>query len=66
MFVQVIQGRTSHPEALVKAIDQWNTDLSPGAGGWLGSTGVVSDDGKFVAVVRFDSEQSAMGYGARP
>ena len=66
MFVQVIQGRTSHPEALVKAIDQWKTDLSPGAGGWLGSTGGITDDGKFIAVVRFDSEQSAMANGARP
>ena len=39
MFVQVIQGRTSQPEALVEAFDRWKADLSPGAIGWLGSTG---------------------------
>jgi hypothetical protein len=35
MFVQVIQGRTSQPGALVEAFDRWKADLSPGASGWL-------------------------------
>lgn len=66
MFVQVIQGKTSQPEAFVNAIDQWKSDLSPGASGWLGSTGGVTDDGRFIAVVRFDSEDAAKANGARP
>lgn len=66
MFVQVIQGKTSQPEAFVKAIDQWKSDLSPGASGWLGSTGGVTDDGRVIAVVRFDSEDAAKANGARP
>jgi hypothetical protein len=66
MFVQVIQGRTSQPEALVEAFDRWKADLSPSASGWLGSTGGVTEDGRFIAVARFESEEAAMANSARP
>jgi hypothetical protein len=66
MFVQVIQGRTSKPQALVDAFDRWKADLSSGATGWLGSTGGVTEDGRFIAVARFESEQAAMANSARP
>ena len=66
MFVQVIQGRTSQPEALVEAFDRWKADLSPSATGWLGSTGGVTEDGRFIAVARFESEEAAMANSARP
>lgn len=66
MFVQVIQGKTSQPEALVKAFDRWQADLSPGATGWLGSTGGVTEDGRFIAVARFESEEAATANSARP
>ena len=66
MFVQVIQGRTSQPEALVEAFDRWMADLSPSATGWLGSTGGVTEDGRFIAVARFESEEAAMANSARP
>ena len=66
MFVQVIQGRTSQPQALVDAFDRWKADLSSGATGWLGSTGGVTEDGRFIAVARFESEEAAMANGARP
>ena len=66
MFVQVIQGRTAQPEALVEAFDRWKADLSPGAIGWLGSTGGVTEDGRFIAVARFESEEAAMANSARP
>jgi hypothetical protein len=66
MFVQVIQGRTSQPQALVDAFDRWKTDLSSGASGWLGSTGGVTEDGRFIAVARFESEEAAMANSARP
>ena len=66
MFVQVIQGRTSQPEALVEAFDRWKADLSPGASGWLGSTGGITEDGRFIAVARFESEEAAMANSARP
>jgi len=66
MFVQVIQSRTSQPEALAEAFDRWKADLSPGATGWLGSTGGVTEDGRFIAVARFESEEAASANSARP
>jgi hypothetical protein len=66
MFVQVIQGRTSQPDALAEAFDRWTADVSPGAAGWLGSTGGVTEDGRFIAVARFESEEAAMANSARP
>ena len=66
MFVQVIQGRTSQPEALAEAFDRWQANLSPDATGWLGSTGGVTEDGTFIAVARFESELAGMANSARP
>ena len=66
MFVQVMKGKTSQPEALAEAFDRWKAELSPGATGWLGSTGGVTKDGTFIGVVRFDSEEAAMANSARP
>jgi hypothetical protein len=66
MFVQVIQGRTSDAEQLRAAIDGWVRELAPGAPGWLGSTGGVTKDGRFIAVVRFESEEAARRNSDRP
>ena len=66
MFVQIIQGKTSKPEALRAAVDRWMQDLAPGATGWLGSTGGVTEDGRFIAAVRFDSEEAARRNSERP
>ena len=66
MFVQVIKGRTSKPEALTASVGRWKAELSPGATGWLGTTGGVTEDGRFIAVARFDSEEAAMANNARP
>lgn len=59
MFVQVIQGRTSQPDAVVEAFDRWKAELARGATGWLGSTVGVTEDGRFIAVARFESEEAA-------
>ena len=66
MFVQVIQGRTSQGQALVDAFDRWKADLSSGAPGWLGSTGGITEDGRFIFVARFESEEAAMANSSRP
>jgi hypothetical protein len=66
MFVQVIQGRTSDAEGLRAAVDRWESELAPGAEGWLGSTSGVTDDGRAIAVVRFESEDAARRNSARP
>jgi hypothetical protein len=66
MFAQVIQGRTSDPEIIRTATDRWVEELSPGAEGWLGSTAGVTDDGRFVVVVRFESADAARRNSDRP
>jgi hypothetical protein len=66
MFAQVIQGKTSNPQALNVAIQQWQNDLAPGATGWLGSTSGVTEDGRAIAVVRFESEEDARRNSNRP
>ena len=66
MFVQVIQGQASNPDALKDALDRWFRELSPDAGGWLGSTAGVTDDGRFIALARFESEAAARRNSDRP
>jgi hypothetical protein len=66
MFVQVIQGQVTDPEQLRTALDQWAEQLEPGAVGWLGSTAGVTEDGRFIALARFESEQAARRNSDRP
>ncbi len=41
-------------------------DLSSGAVGWLGSTAGVTQDGRFIALARFESEAAARANSDRP
>ncbi len=66
MFVQVIQGTVSDAGKARAALDRWVQELAPGATGWLGSTAGVTDDGRFIAVVRFESEEAARRNSDRP
>jgi hypothetical protein len=66
MFVQVIQGRIDDPGQLRAAMDRWREELEPGADGWLGSTGGVTDDGTVVMVARFESAEAARRNSDRP
>ena len=66
MFAQVIQGRTSDAKAFATAMDRWMQDLAPGSVGWLGSTGGVTDDGRVIAVARFESAEAADRNSRRP
>ena len=59
MFVQVIRGQVTDPEQVHAALDRWSEQLAPGAVGWLGSTAGVTEDGRFVALARFESEEAA-------
>lgn len=66
MFVQVITGKVSDPAQVRDALDRWMQELAPGADGWLGSTAGVTEDGRLVAVVRFESEEAARRNSDRP
>ena len=66
MFVQVIRGQVSDPEQVRAALDRWSEQLAAGATGWLGSTAGVTEDGRFVALARFESEEAARRNSDRP
>jgi hypothetical protein len=66
MFVQVIRGQVSDPEQVHAALDRWSEELAAGAPGWLGSTAGVTEDGRFVALARFESEDAARRNSDRP
>ena len=66
MFVQVIKGKTSDPDGLRSALDRWMEELRPGAIGWLGTTAGVTEDGRAMAVARFESEDAARRNSERP
>ena len=65
MFIQVITGKTSDREGLLRQADRWEDELRPGATGVLGSSGGVTDDGRFVLLARFESEEAARHNNAR-
>lgn len=66
MFVQVIQGHVSGAAQVRAQLDKWQSEVAPGAEGWLGSTSGVTDDGEVVALVRFESEEAASQNSDRP
>jgi hypothetical protein len=66
MFMQVIRGKVTDQDAMRARLDAWQTELRPGATGWLGSTGGALDDGWFIGCVRFESEDAAMKNSDRP
>ncbi len=66
VFVQVIEGRVADREALRRQMDRWMTELRPGATGFLGSTGGVTDDGYGIVFGRFESSAAAKANSDRP
>jgi hypothetical protein len=66
MFVQVIRGRVTGPEPVHAALERWCEQLAAGALGWLGSTAGVTEDGRFVALARFESQEAARRNSDRP
>lgn len=66
MFLQVIKGSVRDREGLRAQLEAWPRQLAAGAQGWLGTTAGVTDDGRFVAVVRFASEEAARRNSDRP
>ena len=66
MFIQVITGQVADSEGLAAALESWRTELRPGAVGFLGSTGGITDDGRFVGLARFESAEAARANSERP
>lgn len=66
MFIQVIQGNCRDAEALRRQTEMWREEVGPRAQGWLGGTFGVTDDNRFIGVVRFESKDAADRNSARP
>lgn len=66
MFVQIIEGRTSDPEAVKTRGEVWRRELAPGAEGFLGSTAGTAADGRVFVLARFESEAAARRNSERP
>jgi hypothetical protein len=66
MFVQVLHGQVSDAGEVHAAMDRWQAELAPGSIGWLGSTGGVTADGRFIAFACFTSAEDARRNSDRP
>jgi hypothetical protein len=66
MFVQVISGKVTDPDAMERLGEEWEDDLRPGAVGFLGTTLGITHDRRFVLVARFESAEAAAKNSARP
>lgn len=66
MYVQVIQGRAADAARMRSHFEEWERTLGPGATGWLGTTAGVTDDGRTIALARFDSDEAAQANSGRP
>jgi hypothetical protein len=47
-------------------LDRWVKQLVPGAEGWLGSTAGLTEDGRLVALARFETGEAAQHNSDRP
>jgi hypothetical protein len=66
MFAQIITGKATDPQALQSRMEDWQKNLQGGADGWRATTAGVADDGTFVAVAMFESEEAAQRNSERP
>jgi hypothetical protein len=66
MFIQIIQGKCARQQECRDMADRWLRELAPAADGWLGATYGFTDDGQFMAIVRFESREAAEANAARP
>jgi hypothetical protein len=66
MFVQIIEGKTKDPEGLLRRGEVWQSEVRPGAVGFLGVTAGTTADGRAITIARFESAEAASANGARP
>jgi len=66
VFVQVIQGQVADAEQAHASFDRWMEELAPNATGWLGTTAGVTEEGRFIALARFESADAARQNSDQP
>jgi hypothetical protein len=66
MFMQVITGKVTDRDWLLRQDERWQQEIRPGATGYLGSTAGVTADGRFFASIRFETAEQARANSDRP
>lgn len=66
MFVQIITAKVKDAAGIKTEVDRWEQELMPGAEGFLGSTGGLTNDGRIILAARFESEEAARRNSDRP
>jgi hypothetical protein len=66
MFAQIVRAKVSDRSAIDDTFNRWSKELAPGAKGWLGTTGGVTEDGELFILIRFESEEAARANSERP
>jgi len=66
MFVQIMEGPAKDPAKMEALMDRWIEELEPGAEGFLGTTAGIADDGRAIAIARFESAAAARANSERP
>ena len=65
MFAWVLEGKASDPEEVGRQLGHWINQFGATAG-YLGATGGVTDDRRFLLFVRWESENLANTFLTRP
>lgn len=66
MFIQVFQGKVGDADLVRRMDERWLSELKPGAKGYLGYTGGVTPDGRYIGMARFESAEAAQANSDRP
>lgn len=66
MFIQVVTGKVTSPEAFERAGQAWEERVRPAATGYLGGTVGTTADGRFFISSRWDSANAAEQNNSRP
>jgi hypothetical protein len=66
MFIQVISGKVADADLVRRMDERWITELKPGAKGYLGYTGGITPDGRYIGMARFESADAARANSDRP
>jgi hypothetical protein len=66
VFVWVLQATVADPGEVGRLLARWTSEFGGTAPGYLGATGGVTDDGRFLLFVRWESEEAGDELILRP
>jgi hypothetical protein len=66
MFVWVLEGKVANPRDVGRQLTQWTNEFGGTTPGYLGATGGVTNDRRFLLVVRWASEDAGNALLLRP